>query len=360
MCILIHVVFLFSFFSSPSFLLSLDYTRNDGVAYVRVAEIEMDRAANATHGDAANQSAVTAEGSRYQRATPIEWLSPEILSIVLSQLDAKTMMVSVPQVCKRWRNMCRDLKGVRLDFQWWDATVPVEVLAGWRLQRPLEGSGGGGRAAPAGGEQQGNAWITGMCELFPRATAITMLPGHGVEDAHVIALAKCRGLIEVDFASCDKLTDAALLALADTCCGLMRVYFSYCGNLTDAALLALADKCRGLTKVRFDECRNLTDAAVLALADKCSGLTRVDFGSCSDLTDAVVLQLADKCPGLKIVDFTYCWNLTDAAVLALAHKCRELTNANFSGCNNLTAATISRVQEQHPNCNIQYDLHDYE
>lgn len=122
-------------------------------------------------------------------------------------------MVSVPQVCKQWRNMCRELKGVHLYFQFWDATV----LARWRLQRPLEGSAGGGSAAPAGGEQQGDARVTGMCELFPRATAITMLAGHDVEDVHVIALAKCHkcpGLKIVDFSCCWNLADAAVLEWA--------------------------------------------------------------------------------------------------------------------------------------------------
>lgn len=106
------------------------------------------------------------------------------------------MMISVPQVCKRWRDMCRELKGVDLDldFEWWGKTVPVEVLAGWRLQRPLEGGGGGGGAGPAGREQQGDAWVTGMCELCPRATAITMRVRHTVADVHAIALADARQL----------------------------------------------------------------------------------------------------------------------------------------------------------------------
>jgi len=44
-------------------------------------------------------------------------------------------MINVPQVCKLWRDVCQDIDGVHLDFSWQSGRrVPVEVLAGWRLQ----------------------------------------------------------------------------------------------------------------------------------------------------------------------------------------------------------------------------------
>jgi len=49
-------------------------------------------------------------------APPIAWLQDEILCIVVSQLDAKTLMVSIPQVCKLWRALCQDIQDVHLDF----------------------------------------------------------------------------------------------------------------------------------------------------------------------------------------------------------------------------------------------------
>lgn len=35
---------------------------------------------------------------------PIEWLPDEILCIVFSNLDAKTLMATIPQVSKLWRD----------------------------------------------------------------------------------------------------------------------------------------------------------------------------------------------------------------------------------------------------------------
>ena len=176
----------------------------------------------------------------------IGWLPNEMLLIIISQLDGKTLMVSIPQVCKLWRSVCQDVENVHLDFSWWREKdkgnhVPVEVLSGWRL-------------ITVGANRKG--WKTGLCELFPRTTSITMQVGLIDEDP----------------------MDAHLLALANKCHGMQiaHVYFRYCKKLTDAAVIALADKGPGITHVNFWGSRNLTDAAVIALAD---GTTHSTFGA---------------------------------------------------------------------------------
>ena len=46
----------------------------------------------------------------------IEVLPDEILLKVLSLLFGTTLMRSAPQVCKRWRKLCPEIKNVHLDF----------------------------------------------------------------------------------------------------------------------------------------------------------------------------------------------------------------------------------------------------
>ena len=112
----------------------------------------------------------------------MEHLPPEVVLKVLSQLNGKTLMVSIPQVCKRWRAMCQEIRNVHLEFSWVNARVPVEVLDGWR-QTSLMSRGRGRRIG----------WKTGLCELFPRSASITMGSRQGVEDAHLMAVAdKCQ------------------------------------------------------------------------------------------------------------------------------------------------------------------------
>jgi hypothetical protein len=39
------------------------------------------------------------------------------LCIIFSLLDAKTLMLAVPQVCRFWRSVCQELDGVHLNFK---------------------------------------------------------------------------------------------------------------------------------------------------------------------------------------------------------------------------------------------------
>ena len=212
------------------------------------------------------------EQGEEEEGPPISWVQDEVLCIILLLLDAKTLMIAVPQVCKFWRSMCQELGGVHLDFRWWvGKKLPLEVVAGWRVLPTLltaGGADGGGDGAEGDGlSPQEGRWASGTCALFRGTTSVTM--GGWWQ--------------EVD--------DAALLELADKCRGLTHADFSCCDKLTDAAVLELADKCRGLTRADFRGCYKLTDAAVLALADKCRGLTHANFGGCSNLTDAVKATL---------------------------------------------------------------------
>ena len=267
---------------------------------------------------------------------PIQVVPDEILLKVLSLVYGKTLMCAVPQVCKKWREMCIKIKNVHLDFTFKWKKVPPEVLSGFRSNHGI-----GGCAAASTTREE---WASGMCELFPRTTSITMVGRkHEVGVTHMMALSnKCRGLTHANF-SYSGLADAEVIALVDKCHGLTHANFGACSKLTNTAVLALADKCPGLEHVVFCYCDNLTDAAVRALADKCRGLKHADFSHCYNLTDAAVVALADKCRGLKHTAFRTCRNLTNAAVIALADKCRGLVHVNFKDCWRLTRTALLAV-----------------
>ena len=54
-----------------------------------------------------------------EETTTIESLPDELLLVVLLLLVGKTLMISVPQVCKRWRKLCPEIKNVHFDFIRW-------------------------------------------------------------------------------------------------------------------------------------------------------------------------------------------------------------------------------------------------
>ena len=235
----------------------------------------------------------------------------------------------------------------------------ASILAGWRetpffLSRQAE--------AEADADAESSGWKSGLCELFPTASAVTMniaprtenarydwssgWMGHynhntlrveGATDPDAIILAdKCPGITQVNFKNCDKLTDTAVIAFAEKCSGLIHADFSGCSNLTDAAVVALAEKCPRLIHASFARCSNLTDAAVVALAAKCRRLTHVNFNGCTLLVNGPV-ALLESCPGIVHADFDTCWSLSEAAAVALAGTCPGLPPSTVevleSGCN---------------------------
>jgi hypothetical protein len=71
-------------------------------------------------------------------------------------------------------------------------------------------------------------------------------------------------------------------------------------KLTDAAVVAVAENCKGITSVSFEGCDNPTDAVVVAV-----GYTSVNFGGCGEYGD-----------------FS---KLTDAALVAAEEHCKDIT-----------------------------------
>ena len=274
-------------------------------------------------------------------SSPVELLPDEILCLVLSRLDPKTLMIAVPQVCRRWRRVCPCVRQVHLDFSGRKKQkeegpkVPVEALAGWPAPAVLATAG----------------WRSGLCELFPLTTRISLC-STSVADAHVLAVAsKCKGLTRADFGGCENLTDAAAVALADNCSALTWVNLSNCRRVTGAAALALATEC-SLEHADFERCCNLTAADVIAFASKCPALTWVNFYYNARLTDAAVAALAANCRGLTHVAFSNNENITDAALVALANSCTGLQSLRTWECRNITDAGVVAIADKCPDLRV--------
>jgi hypothetical protein len=191
-----------------------------------------------------------------------------IIFVWIAMGDSKAMLTAVPFVCRRWRALCGDNKGVRLDLTFLpqhaklcraslDAAVVSVLVASlaaltirfkhvvsWNLKRVL-------------GHEPGNHLVVALAELCPQLTII-------------------------NFASCSHLTNTSLVALAEHCPQLTHVDFSFCNQLTDAGVVALAEHCPLLTNVDFRNCNKLTNASAVALAKHCPQLTHARFTFATD------------------------------------------------------------------------------
>jgi hypothetical protein len=248
-----------------------------------------------------------------------EYLPDEIVLIIFAWVamgDCKAMLTAVPFVCRRWRALCGDTKGVRLDLTF---LPPRAKLCSVGLDAAVV-----------------SALVASLAALTTRFKHVVSwnlkrVLGHEPGNQFVVALAEhCPQLIDVDFDCCTQLTDASVVALAKHCPHLTNVNFCYCNQLTDTSVVALAEHCPQLTHVDFHDCPQLTDTSVVALAEHCPQLTHVDFFGCDELTDASVVALAEHCPQLTNVNFYRCGQLTDASVDALIAHCPQLTYAHFT------------------------------
>eukprot|EP00729_Bicosta_minor_P025316 gene25316-biopygen25507 len=142
-------------------------------------------------------------------------------------------MASVPQVCKRWRTLCQDIRKVHLDLVGGGATFLL-------------------KCSPGGGRRPSCPMVV-MLATAAAAAAATAIAAAALEVKGQVPWNHERQLD-----SCTNLTDAAVIALANKRRGIMHATFKYCDNLTDASVVALADKCPGITHADFRCCENLT------------------------------------------------------------------------------------------------------
>lgn len=242
----------------------------------------------------------SADGAALASAAPIERIPDHIMCMVLELLDSKTLLISVPQVCKRWRIMCRGVRA-RFDFSWWAyKAVPVEVLGGL----PPAYSSGGMR-------------LSGLCQLFPGAVAVEFGYGQRVTDEHLIALRSCRRITAFILCGACSITDRGMDSLAHGRAAITDIDLENCDKLTDATVYTLAKHCPRITAVSFNKCFRLTDAALLTLAKKCSSIVTIDLRWVTRVTDQGMIAFAGEATKLQTIHLGYCYNLNGAAVIAL-------------------------------------------
>jgi F-box/leucine-rich repeat protein 17 len=296
-------------------------------------------------------------------ATSVDDLPDEILVRVFYYLgcDTKTLFTRVPAVCRRWRQVCCDTRGVHLDFRLLrkevrhsdvECDVPTVTALTARFKHIV------GCALCFVPQDDEHSFVVALAERCKELTSVEVWDRR-LTDASVVALAKhCTHLTRVSFRWCDRLTDVSVVALAMNCLQLTDVDFGSCGELTDTSVVALAKNCPQLTDVNFELCTLLTDTSVIALAKNCPQLTDVNFGSCDELTDTSIVALAMNCRLLRHVNFELCKLcnvLTDAIVITLAKNCPLLRNVDFEvdkdkneGFPLLTNASVVALTEYFP------------
>ena len=272
----------------------------------------------------------------------------DLLDRILQLVDTKTLLMSVPAVCKGWRLAAAALRGVHFDLSFipgaarrqMDAPTACLMLVALGCRFPH--AAGLTLNDCCSLHDDAVVWFTSKC---PHLAAVSFRHGRApaggprgqLTDLAVLALAtRCKPLTSIDLSGSRKLTDAAVIGLAHRCAGLTAVSLSESSLLTSGAVAVLAGKCPSLKSIELRGCTGVGDAAVVALATNCPLLEHADLQNCYKLTDRAVEALGSKSPRLKFINLSNCPNLTDGAAEALERGCPLLTGAIFHGCAKLT------------------------
>jgi hypothetical protein len=258
-----------------------------------------------------------------RRAT-VHLLPDELLHVIFRLLDASTLLVAVPRVCRRWWAACGGTPHVDLDF----TVIPAYVK----------------HCADANGEMM----LADIAQRFPRAVRLNLEQLQKVADDSIVAVAPHLPLLtSVNLSGCRYLGAAAVTALADHCPLLTAVDFACCA-LTDDAIVALAQQCRHLTLVDLWGSNRLTAAAIEALAAHSRRLTSITIGPSCTITDASVIALAKGCPLLTHAKFNRCLLLGDSAVVGLTSHCQLLASLDFEACERVTDKCVAALPQRQP------------
>ena len=80
-------------------------------------------------------------------------------------------------------------------------------------------------------------------------------------------------------------------------------------KITDTAIISLAQHCRQLTTINLHGCRNISDTAIVSLAEHCRQLTTIDLQAVTNITNTAVIALAELCQMATIsLSLSFCYN----------------------------------------------------
>ena len=317
-------------------------------------------------------------------AEAIDCLPHEVLALAFCYLDARTLLVVVPMVCKRWREVCAgSMPPLTLDVSWAAPCPPWE----WRdpgLSVALTDAGLAGMIGRFGSVR------------FVRLCHCTQLTIDGIL---CLAAPSCLALTMLSLSGCTQVTDAWLYRLSRFCPGLTCLVLRNCGLVTDQGVGWVAKGCPHLTRLCFDESASvvgdrfyaglLTEVAENRAGPGQNRHTRSDDKLLSDwedahgyapyegypgrplapphpqatpprVTDAGLWDIATGCPNLKWLDVSQCEEVTDVGLEQLAACCPNLNRVRLRFCPRVTDTGIEKLATGCPNLSHLDISHDRE
>jgi F-box/leucine-rich repeat protein 2/20 len=161
----------------------------------------------------------------------------------------------------------------------------------------------------------------------------------------------CFQLKSLDLSFCHRITDVALISLAENIHLLERVAFEACPLISDTGIETLLKTNPRLQQINLNACRNIGDRTLIALARHCPSLTQIDIAFCilisnDGLSQFATLKSEDSARLIRHLNISNCRRISDEGIVLFVKKCTRLTSLNVHFCDKLTDVGISMVLHQ--------------
>lgn len=317
----------------------------------------------------------------------IDDLPNELILEILTRVDSKSILSTVPRVCRLWRALTPLVKDVCIDLSKFESLTP-------KLARTPSWMSKYSKSLP-------EFSLTQLDSLPLRERAVALvLPEWRIQPDFIVKLAEvCPHIATLDITQ--DVDENAIAAVAKACtlqtlrirCSRYRYgwwapkFADQCSSLTTLVLDNhkssglfpgdldfLIRRCPSLTsftvshisEIRVDDvytalaahcpelttldvrARDLNGQAIADLAKKCRKLRSINLSGCFAVRDAAIEALAKYCPDLEAVSLAKCRKLTSAAVEKLAKSCRRLMTINLDHCTKVGDAAIASLAKYCP------------
>lgn len=264
----------------------------------------------------------------------------ELLLVVfewLLLLSPRTMLLAVPEVSTRWRDLCRQQVLVDLDLRWaanpaCDAAIDALTV---RFKRA--------RTLDLSGTIVTDRGMALAAVTWPALTGICLDTCIGLTDTAVEIIAThCTKLECLNLAYNTGITDKAIAALAFGCKYLANINLSGCAELSDLGV-AILTRHRKLQVVNLFACKAVTDRGIIKLAAGSPQLCRLSLAFCDKVTDIGVEAVARHCTQLRSIKLNCLLGITDKAVLDLVTNCPMINAIDLFGCIAITDSGVAAL-----------------
>ncbi|PLW37961.1 hypothetical protein PCASD_10040 [Puccinia coronata f. sp. avenae] len=144
-----------------------------------------------------------------------------------------------------------------------------------------------------------------------RLERLTLSGCNSITDDSIIKILKnSQDLVALDLSDCKLITDECIHAVGQYSKFLQGLNLSGCKAMTDAGLQSLKH-CKALRRLKLKYCEKITDAALIAVAVACPLLLEVDLVGCRLITNASLWMLWKHSSHLRELSLSGCTEISD-------------------------------------------------